>query len=99
MRDPTGELTDRFHLLRLGELLAYLVQLLAGVAENSLGAPALRCIGRQCEAGGCDTDHENKEKRRGRLAHDPGQRTASENGLPGRDAQENEARSGGVART
>src|SRR5260370_35675667 len=99
MRDSTGELTDRFHLLRLGELLAYLIQLLAGVAENSLGAPALRCVGRQDEARRRDTDHENEEKSRGPLAYAPGQRTPFENGPPGREPQQNERGSGGGART
>src|SRR3977135_3643487 len=100
MRHATGELTDGFHLLRLGELLARLAQLAPGLAENALGAPALHGVGRQDEARHCDAAHEYEVKRRGPLVHAPGKRTASkEDGFPDREAQENECGSGGIART
>src|SRR6476661_6289788 len=94
MRHSTGDLTDRFHFLRLGELFARLAQFLAGVAEDSLSAFALRRIARQNEAGRCCTDQKDDEKRR----YAPNQRP-SQNYPADPESYKNESRSGAHART
>ena len=99
MRHAAGELADGFHLLRLGELLARLAQLHAGVAKDLFGAPALRAVDREDEARRRDADHEDDDEGQRPLLRAPGQRTAAEeNGFPGREGEENECRAGGIAR-
>ena len=65
VRHSTGELADRLHFLRLGELLARLSELSTSIAENAVGSPAQRNVSRQRDARQGDADHEHEKEWRG----------------------------------